>query len=198
MAQLQTIVNGMDDTPRGKLLSAAARLFRDQGFDRTTVRDIAREVGIQSGSLFHHFPSKEDILFAVIVEVIRFNTERLRLALANKTDPVERLCGLIDAELKTIVGDTREAMSVLVYEWRCLTPEHQQQALALRDVYEQLWMDVLEDLRGSGQLQADAFITRRLITGMTSWSSNWFDAHGSVTIEQLTEIIRDRVIGERR
>lgn len=198
MAQPQTIVNGMDDTPRGKLLSAAARLFRDQGFDRTTVRDIAREVGIQSGSLFHHFPSKEDILFAVMVEVIRFNTERLRMALDGKTDPVERLCGLIDAELRTIVGDTREAMSVLVYEWRCLTAEHQQQVLALRDVYEQLWMDVLEELRSSGQLQADAFITRRLITGMTSWSSNWFDAHGSLTIEQLTEIIRDRIIGESR
>ena len=64
------IVNGMDASPRGKMLSAAARLFRDQGFERTTVRDIARETGIQSGSLFHHFPSKEDILFAVMVEGI--------------------------------------------------------------------------------------------------------------------------------
>lgn len=192
------IVNGMDDTPRGKLLSAAARLFRDQGFDRTTVRDIAREVGIQSGSLFHHFPTKEDILFAVMVEVIRINTQRLQQALAGKSDPVDRLRALIRAELQTIVGDTREAMSVLVYEWRCLTPEHQREALALRDVYEQLWMDVLEALRSAGRLNADAFITRRLITGMTSWSSNWFDAHGSLTIDQLSDIILDRVIGEQR
>lgn len=198
MGQLQTIVNGMDDTPRGKLLSAAARLFRDQGFDRTTVRDIAREVGIQSGSLFHHFPTKEDILFAVMVEVIRINTQRLQQALAGKSDPVDRLRALIRAELQTIVGDTREAMSVLVYEWRCLTPEHQREALALRDVYEQLWMDVLEALRSAGRLNADAFITRRLITGMTSWSSNWFDAHGSLTIDQLSDIILDRVIGEQR
>ncbi|MCC1497169.1 TetR/AcrR family transcriptional regulator [Alcanivorax sp. 1008] len=198
MGQLQTIVNGMDDSPRGKLLSAAARLFRDQGFDRTTVRDIAREVGIQSGSLFHHFPTKEDILFTVMVEVIRFNTQRLQEALAGKSDPVERLRALIRAELQTIIGDTREAMSVLVYEWRCLTPEHQREALALRDVYEQLWMDALEELRRMGRLSADAFITRRLITGMTSWSSNWFDAHGSLTIDQLTDIILDRVIGEQR
>lgn len=198
MGQLQTIVNGMYDTPRGKLLSAAARLFRDQGFDRTTVRDIAREVGIQSGSLFHHFPTKEDILFAVMVEVIRINTQRLQQALAGKSDPVDRLRALIRAELQTIVGDTREAMSVLVYEWRCLTPEHQREALALRDVYEQLWMDVLEALRSAGRLNADAFITRRLITGMTSWSSNWFDAHGSLTIDQLSDIILDRVIGEQR
>lgn len=192
----QQIVNGMDDSPRGKLLSAAARLFRDQGFDRTTVRDIAREVGILSGSLFHHFPTKEDILFAVMVEVIRFNTERLRAAIAGKADPAEQLRALIRAELQSIIGDTREAMSVLVYEWRCLTPGHQQETLALRAIYEQLWMDALEALRRAGRLQADAFIARRLITGMTSWSSNWFDAHGSLTIDQLTDIILDRVIGE--
>ena len=55
---------------------------------------------------------------------------------------------------------------------------------------------VLEALRSDGRLTADAFITRRLITGMTMWSSNWFDAHGSLTIDQLTDIILDRVIGE--
>jgi TetR/AcrR family transcriptional regulator, cholesterol catabolism regulator len=198
MGQPQPTINGMDDSPRGKLLSAAARLFRDQGFDRTTVRDIAREVGIQSGSLFHHFPTKEDILFAVMVEVIRFNTERLRSALEGKPDPAARLRALIEAELQSIIGDTREAMSVLVYEWRCLTPEHQREALALRDIYEQLWMAELEALRAAGRLSADAFITRRLITGMTSWSSNWFDAHGSLTIDQLSDIILERVIGEQR
>ena len=68
-------INGIDDSPRGRLLSAAAHLFRDKGFDRTTVRDIAASVGIQSGSIFHHFKSKEDILFAVMEEVIQFNTE---------------------------------------------------------------------------------------------------------------------------
>src|SRR5690606_31252012 len=113
-AQAQQI-NGMDDSPRGKLLSAAARLFRDKGFDRTTVRDIAREVGIQSGSIFHHFPTKEDILFAVMVEVIRFNTERLRSALAGADTAVEQLLALVRGELQSIIGDTREAMSVLVY-----------------------------------------------------------------------------------
>src|SRR5690606_35866151 len=102
-------VYGMDETPRGKLLSAAARLFREQGYDRTTVRDIAAAVGIQSGSIFHHFASKEDILFAVTMEVIRFNTERMRLATEGVADPEQRLRGLIRAELQSIVGDTREA-----------------------------------------------------------------------------------------
>ena len=59
-------IHGIDDSPRGRLLSAAAQLFREKGFDRTTVRDIAAAVGIQSGSIFHHFKSKEDILYSVM------------------------------------------------------------------------------------------------------------------------------------
>ena len=197
MAQAQQQpVNGMDDSPRGKLLSAAARLFREKGFQRTTVRDIAREVGIQSGSLFHHFSSKEDILSAVMVEVIRFNTRRLRDAVAGVSDPVAQLHALVKGELQAIVGDTSEAMSVLVYEWRCLSEDKQREALALRAVYEQLWMETLGQLREAGYFSDDPFIVRRLITGMTSWTNTWFDPAGSLALEELATMIVHRVAGE--
>ena len=202
MAQAETAspmtgaVHGMDDSPRGKLLSAAARLFRDKGFDRTTVRDIAREVGIQSGSIFHHFPTKDDILYAVMVEVIRFNTERLQAACAAHPDPLPRLEALIRAELQSIIGDTSEAMSVLVYEWRCLSPERQEDVLAMRAVYEQIWIDCLQTLRTQGLLEDDPFLVRRLVTGMASWTNTWFDAQGSLSLEALSGIILRRVVGE--
>lgn len=197
MAQAQQQpVNGMDDSPRGKLLSAAARLFREKGFQRTTVRDIAREVGIQSGSLFHHFSSKEDILSAVMVEVIRFNTRRLRDAVAGVSDPVAQLHALVKGELQAIVGDTSEAMSVLVYEWRCLSEDKQREALALRAVYEQLWMETLGQLREAGYFSDDPFIVRRLITGMTSWTNTWFDPAGSLALEELATMIVHRIAGE--
>src|SRR5262247_2379200 len=53
---------------RGRLLREALDLFARQGYARTTVRDLARAVGIQSGSLFHHFSSKEDIFCAALGE----------------------------------------------------------------------------------------------------------------------------------
>ena len=56
------------DSARGKLLQVAAHLFRNKGYERTTVRDLAGAVGIQSGSIFHHFKSKEEILRAVMEE----------------------------------------------------------------------------------------------------------------------------------
>src|SRR5690606_24421106 len=56
------------DSARGKLLQTAAHLFRSKGYERTTVRDLAGAVGIQSGSIFHHFKSKDEILKAVMEE----------------------------------------------------------------------------------------------------------------------------------
>ncbi len=191
-----TPVKGMDNSPRGKLLSGAARLFRDKGFDRTTVRDIAREVGIQSGSIFHHFPSKDDILLAVVTEAIRFNTLRLQSAVDGIEDPVARLRALLREELESIVGDTGEAMSVLVYEWRCLGEDSRAKVLSLRAVYEDIWMETLGQLHEQGVFTDSPFIMRRLIAGMTSWSSTWFDTQGDLCLDDLAEIVLRRVTGE--
>jgi len=189
-------IHGIDNSPRGRLLSAAAHLFRDKGFDRTTVRDIAAAVGIQSGSIFHHFKSKEDILYAVMEEVIRFNTERLRQAVAAADTPLEQLRNLVRAELTATVGDTREAMVVMVAEWRCLSEPKQQDALALREIYEQIWLDVLGRLQQAGAFYADPFIMRRLLTGMIGWTPNWFSTNRRLSVEDLADLIVDRVVGE--
>ncbi|KGD66634.1 TetR family transcriptional regulator [Alcanivorax nanhaiticus] len=189
-------INGIDDSPRGRLLSAAAHLFRDKGFDRTTVRDIAAAVGIQSGSIFHHFKTKEDILYAVMEEVIHFNTARLQQAVASEATAAGKLRALIRAELQSIVGDTAEAMTVMVTEWRCLSEDKQRKALALRSIYEQLWLDSLSELHQQGVMKTDPFILRRLLTGMIGWTPNWFDREGPVSLDDLADIMLARVIGE--
>ena len=51
-----------DDSPRGRLLLGAAYLFYKQGYDKTTVRQLGEFIGIQSGSLFHHFKSKDELI----------------------------------------------------------------------------------------------------------------------------------------
>ncbi|MFZ5756247.1 MAG: TetR/AcrR family transcriptional regulator [Pseudomonadota bacterium] len=182
-------VNGMDDTPRGKLLSAAAHLFREKGYERTTVRDIAALTGIQSGSLFHHFSSKEEILKAVMIDVIRFNTERLRAAVDGGADTRARLRALIDCELQSIVGDTREAMAVLVHCWDGLSPANQQEVLVLRAVYEDIWLAVLRDAQRDGLVNVDPFVLRRLLTGAISWSNTWFDPKGPMPVGELVDIV---------
>jgi AcrR family transcriptional regulator len=186
----QLVASGQVTDPesaRGKLLQMAAHLFRSKGFDRTTVRDLAGAVGIQSGSIFHHFKSKDEILRSVMEETIRYNTALMRDALGQAASMRERMLALIRCELQSIMGGTGEAMAVLVYEWRSLSDDGQQFILALRDEYEQIWLDVLEEARVQGEFSGDPFIIRRFLTGALSWTNTWFRSEGPMSLDQLAE-----------
>lgn len=173
---------------RGRLLTEAARLFREKGYERTTVRDLAAAVGIQSGSLFHHFRTKEEILKAVMVETIRLNTALMQAALEAAESSRDKLRGLVRAELESINGQTGEAMAVLVFEWRSLSAASQAEVLELRDIYEALWLDVLEALKSEGALEADPFVVRRMLTGALSWTVTWYNpGRGGLTLDGLTD-----------
>ena len=172
---------------RGKLLHVSAHLFRNKGYERTTVRDLAAAVGIQSGSIFHHFKSKDEILRSVMEETIVYNTALMRAAL-DKVDTVrERVLALIRCELQSIMGGSGEAMAVLVYEWRSLSTEGQARVLALREVYEQLWLQVLGEAKEAGYIKGDVFVTRRFLTGALSWTTTWFRAQGSMSLNELAD-----------
>lgn len=171
---------------RGRLLREAARLFREKGYERTTVRDLAAAVGIQSGSLFHHFRTKEEILKAVMVETIHLNTALMRKAMdAARTDQ-GRLRALIRCELESINGQTGEAMAVLVFEWRSLSAAARSDVLVLRDIYEKLWLDVLNALYREGTIRAEPFVVRRMLTGALSWTVTWYRPKGGMSLDDLT------------
>lgn len=172
---------------KGRLLREATHLFLTKGYERSTVRDIASAVGIQSGSIFHHFRTKEDILRAVMEETITLITERMREELKVAETSKDKIFALIKCELESVIGETSEAMSILVYEWRSLSEDNQRDILAMRHTYEQLWMDTLNEAKDDGFISMDTFILRRLLTGALGWSRNWFSADGSVSIDSLAE-----------
>ncbi len=175
------------DSARGKLLQMAAHLFRSKGYERTTVRDLASAVGIQSGSIFHHFKSKDEILRSVMEETVRYNTALMQAALSDATTLRERVLALIRCELQSIMGGTGEAMAVLVYEWRSLSDEGRAHILALRETYEQIWLEVLDQAKAKGYFNADPFIIRRFLTGALSWTTTWFRPEGPMGLDQLAE-----------
>ncbi len=172
---------------KGKLLAKAASLFREKGYERTTVRDLAAAVGIQSGSIFHHFKTKEDILKAVMVEVIIYNTHLMRTKLQEADSPRAEVLALIRCELEAITGVTGDAMSVLVYEWRSLGEANQKDILELRAVYEELWLNALNKAKEAGQIVGDTFLLRRFLTGALSWTTTWFDPKGQISLDDLAE-----------
>jgi AcrR family transcriptional regulator len=173
-------------SPRGRLLDCAADLFSEKGFERTTVRDIAHAVGIQSGSIFHHFKTKEEILKALMTEAVLCFTEKLKAAVDEASSPEEKVLACIKSELQFTIGDdTVAAMSVLVSEWRCLSANSQQEILVLREAYEQVWMEALNSAKAAGLIKANAFVVRRLVAGAINWSPNWYHSDGTLSRDDL-------------
>jgi AcrR family transcriptional regulator len=174
------------DSPRGRLLDHAARLFRQKGYERTTVRDIASAVGIQSGSIFHHFSSKEDILKAVMSEALVYFIEKLRGAIDSAEGPRDKLLACIRSELQFTIGpDTTAVMSLLVSEWRSLSEDAQRDILEYRNSYEQQWLEVLRGAKKAGLVAGDVFVTRRLLAGAIHWTPYWFQLDGELSLEEL-------------
>ena len=82
-------------------------LFRDQGYERTTVRDLGNAVGMQSGGLFYHFRTKEEILVAVMALGITSTTEQLKRAIDEAITPRAKLAALFRVHLNSLLGTTR-------------------------------------------------------------------------------------------
>ncbi len=183
-----------DDTPRGRLLLGAAYLFHKQGYAKTTVRELAQFIGIQSGSLFHHFKTKDDILANVMEQTIIYNNACLQTAISTSNDPEQQLKALIKAELHAITGDTGSAMAVLVYEWFALSPENQKKLLKLRNEYEGIWLKVIQELHEQGKIKHDPFIWRRLIGGSIAWTVTWYNPEGKLSLDGLADIVWDMTL----
>src|ERR1700730_13654130 len=91
------------DNRRAQLLDAAARLFRERGYHATSMRDIAKAVGMLSGSIYYHFDSKEEMLLAVYEEGERRVAEAVDAAVAGETDPGQRLGGAVGGALDSVL-----------------------------------------------------------------------------------------------
>ncbi len=165
---------------RQALIAAAGYLFKTQGFDATSTREIATRVGMQAGSPFYHFGNKQDLLMAVIVEGLQqaIVSQHVALLLAQEDEPWmserQRLGVLIRHHLNVLLGPNSDFIGVMLYEARSLTQAHRLIVHQLSDEYEAAWIPVLDKLSQQGQLAAPVKAARLLIFGALNWTVQWF------------------------
>lgn len=187
----KTVDERDDGNRRQALLTAAAKLFRRQGFDATTTRDIAAAADMQSGSPFYHFKSKDALLFAVMEEGMRTALARQQAALqpppGEVLAPHAQLRILVQVHLDVLLGPGNDFVPVMLYEARSLGLRQRKQLAQLTTDYEALWMPVLTALHATGQLRAPVGLARLLILGALNWSVQWFDPKKSASVHELTD-----------
>jgi TetR/AcrR family transcriptional regulator, cholesterol catabolism regulator len=179
-----------DGNRRHELLKAAAHLFRRKGFDATSTRDIAAAAGMQSGSPFYHFKSKDALLFAVMEAGMQGAIARQREAMGATVPPGDsraQLHSLVRSHFDTLHGPGNDFVPVMLYEHRSLDARQRSALAQLQMDYEAAWIPVLNALHTSGQLRAPVKLSRLLMLGALNWSVQWFDHKKGASLEELTD-----------
>lgn len=194
--------DGHDEANRRQaLIRASAKLFREKGFEATTVRDIAAAVGMRSGSPFYHFANKQEILKAVMEEGLRQGLERTVAALQTAKTPQERFRILVRTHYGILHDEGSEFIAVLLYDWRSLPGQYKQDIIAVKDGYDRLWQDNLAELLDLGLIGAnsahdpqaaqDAKVTRLMIMGAINFTVTWYKQEhrgkGTMDLDALAE-----------
>lgn len=172
---------------REDLLRVSARLFREKGFDGTTIRDISNAAGMHSGSPFYHFKTKQDILVAVMEHGLAEGLRKTEEVMALDLSPEQKLQRLIRTQLGTILEDGSDFIPVLLYDWRSLSAANRRRVVALKDRYDALWQQVIDELHRAGSMPGDAQLARLLIFGAVNWIGTWYRPGGRLSLDEVTE-----------
>ncbi|MCG2591191.1 TetR/AcrR family transcriptional regulator [Ramlibacter sp. XY19] len=194
----KTVDERDDGNRRRALIVGAAKLFRRKGFAATSTRDIAAAAGMQSGSPFYHFKSKQALLFAVMEEGMRSALERQARVLESSgaAEPAQALRVLVRNHFEVLLGAGSDFIPVMLYEARSITPRQRTSLAALQGAYEAPWVPVLEALHAAGRLKAEVKLARLLIFGALNWSAQWFDSRKGASLDELTAAAMGLFIGE--
>lgn len=181
---------------REAILREAARLFREKGYERTSVRDLADAVNMQSGSLFYHFDSKEDILVEVMNEGIDGLIARLNESLKAAQSPREKLHTLLRIHLSEMLEKAPDAMAVYLFEWHSLSPAAQARLIAQRDAYENRVSALLAEIAETGLISSDIKLFRLFLLGALNWTSTWYNPQGELDASQIAERFLNFIVCE--
>jgi TetR/AcrR family transcriptional regulator, cholesterol catabolism regulator len=170
---------------REELTRIAARLFAEQGYQGTSVADLAEELGVQKPSLYHHIASKEDLLWEVAWEGAGAFHAALDAVPAD-APAAERIRLALRAHL-AVVAEQVDIATVFVREWRYLEGDRHDRFLAERRRYEERIRDLFREGVERSQLRTDLDVPTAalLFLSAANWAYTWLRP-GSDT-EQLAD-----------
>lgn len=155
-----------------ELQDAAATLFATQGYEKTTIREIAKAVNMLPGSAYYHFDSKQELLLAIYREGVARVCQKVDEAIAAETDPWQRLAAGLGAHLSAIL-DVQNYPRVLISVVPSQVPEIAEELTTQRDMYEVRFTRLLEDIDLPGGV--DRRLLRLFLMGAVNWAEVWYD-----------------------
>jgi AcrR family transcriptional regulator len=197
-------VSAVPSERRGELLALSARMFAERGLRATTVRDIADSAGILSGSLYHHFDSKESMVDEILRDFLDSLFGRYRAIVAQRLGPRATLEAVVVASFEAI---DRQHDAVAIYQNEARHLATQAQFRYIRDrlsEFRTLWQTILRDGIADGSFRADLDVdlAYRFLRDTVWVGVSWYRPGGALDVQtvaqQYLSIVLDGISTRRR
>jgi AcrR family transcriptional regulator len=176
---------------REEVLAAAERLFCEQGYQATSVRDIAQALEIKAGSLYAHIESKEDLLWEILTAAADRFFAAVRPIVDSDLLTVEKLRRAIAAHVKVITGSA-SAAAIYMNDWRHLSDSRRRAFAERRDEYERIFRGLVHNAIREGIFgDVDEKFATLLILSSVNWIYQWYRPGGPMTPEEIARRITD-------
>ncbi len=183
-------------TKQERLMAAAVRLFSQQGYAGTSVRDLGEALGIQPGSVYAHIDSKHTML----VQLIETGIDQYLDAVADLSGtPTEQLRRFVEAHVRVVAEDVDYAR-VVYHQWRHIQPPDRSRIVAKRYAYEHRLRGIIDAGIAAGEFASDLDRSTavRAVLGMVNWCPEWFPSDGSEPAETVAAGLADIVLASVR
>jgi AcrR family transcriptional regulator len=170
------------------LLAVAAKLFNERGYDGTSMEDLSRRLGITKSAIYHHVPSKQELLRLAIDRALdALFAEAAKLEQVDGR-AIDRLEHLVRGSVLVLTGDL--PFVTLLLRVRGNT-KVEREALARRREFDHLVADLVAQAAAEGDLRADidSAVTARLLFGLVNSLIEWYRPRGAAAAGQLADTV---------
>ena len=193
---------------RQEILRTAARLFQQRGYDATSMNDVAASLKLSKGGLYHHFQSKDEILFEIMNHAMDITEERVLGPVRGIANPEERLRALIRLHIEVVLSPRDREITVMLHENHPLPPALRKRINARKKDYihflENLMAEVQKaeaqkEAQKRGKKESSARVSPRAaafaLLGMINWIYQWYKPEGELQAQNLIPQFTDLILG---
>jgi AcrR family transcriptional regulator len=185
---------------RQEILRTAARLFQQRGYDATSMNDVAAALKLSKGGLYHHFQSKDEILFEIMNHAMEITEERVLAPVRGIAHPEDRLRALIRLHVEVVLSPRDREITVMLHENHPLPAALRKRINHRKKEYVHFVESLIADVQrkdAERRRQAKGAVSPRAaafaLLGMINWIYQWYKPEGELQannlIPQFTELL---------
>ena len=184
---------------RQEILRTAARLFQQRGYDATSMNDVAAALKLSKGGLYHHFQSKDEILFEIMDHAMEITQQRVLNPVRGIVDPEERLRALIRLHIEVVLSPRDREITVMLHENHPLPPALRKRINSRKKDYVHFLESLMAEVQEKALHHTKARVSPRAaafaLLGMINWIYQWYKPEGELQAQTLIPQFTDLIFG---